>query len=224
MKATKLTVSKHVRMQNELRRLRFLIFPATKRAMDMLLSSLGLVILSPLLLSVAILIKLESKGSAFFKQQRVGRYGEPFTMYKFRSMHVDAETRRKELEENNESAAGVIFKMKRDPRITKVGAIIRKTSIDELPQLINVLRGEMSLVGPRPPLPSEVAQYSRADRARLNATPGITCLWQVAGRSDIPFDKQVKLDVRYIEKQSIWLDLVVLLKTIPAVIKARGAY
>ncbi|MCL4126858.1 UNVERIFIED_CONTAM: hypothetical protein GTU68_002144 [Idotea baltica] len=180
--------------------------------MDVLLASIGLLMLSPLLLVVIGLIKIESKGPAFFKQERVGRYGEPFTMFKFRSMHCDAEAKRAELE------------MKRDPRITRVGAIIRKTSIDELPQLLNVLSGEMSLVGPRPPLPSEVAQYSRVDRARLGATPGITCLWQVAGRSDIPFDKQVKLDVRYIEKQSIWLDFIVLLKTIPAVIKARGAY
>lgn len=224
MKTTQLKVSCRVRVQNELRRLRFLIFPATKRAMDVFLAFLGLIALSPLLVTVVGLIKLESRGAALFKQKRVGRYGEPFTMYKFRSMCCDAEAKRRELESVNESVSGVIFKMKRDPRITRVGSIIRKTSIDELPQLLNVLRGEMSLVGPRPPLPSEVAQYTRADRARLGATPGITCLWQVAGRSDIPFDKQVKLDVSYIEKQSIWLDFIVLLKTIPAVIKARGAY
>jgi len=224
MKTTNLSVPSYLKAQNELRRLRFKIFPVAKRTLDVVLCSLGLVLLSPLLLCVVILIKFESKGSAFFKQKRVGRYNEPFTMYKFRSMREDAESRRNELEANNESASGVIFKMKRDPRITRAGSIIRKTSIDELPQLINVLRGEMSLVGPRPPLPSEVAQYSRSDRARLNATPGITGLWQVAGRSDIPFDKQVKLDVEYIEKQSIWMDLMVLLKTIPAVIKARGAY
>jgi lipopolysaccharide/colanic/teichoic acid biosynthesis glycosyltransferase len=114
--------------------------------------------------------------------------------------------------------------MKRDPRITRVGALIRKTSIDELPQLVNVLKGEMSLVGPRPPLPSEVSEYSRADRRRLAVTPGITCIWQISGRSDIPFEQQVKLDIQYIEKQNLWFDLWVLLKTIPAVLKARGAY
>lgn len=224
MKATTLIVPNHLRAQNELRRLRFATFPLIKRSMDVILSVIGLVILSPLLGCIAALIKFESKGPILFMQQRVGRYGEPFTMYKFRSMHADAESQRKQLEAQNESSEGVIFKMKRDPRITKVGAIIRKASIDELPQLLNVLRGEMSLVGPRPSLPSEVKQYSRADRERLNATPGITCFWQVAGRSDIPFDKQVKLDIHYIEKQSIWLDLLLLLKTIPAVIKARGAY
>jgi len=118
----------------------------------------------------------------------------------------------------------VTFKMKQDPRITQIGALIRKTSIDELPQLINVIRGDMSLVGPRPPLPTEVSEYSRADRLRLAVTPGITCIWQISGRSDIPFEQQVKLDIQYIEKQSMWFDLLVLLKTIPAVLRARGAY
>ena len=224
MKTIEMTIPWSVKVQNKLRQLRFVIFPMQKRFIDVVLSSMGLLLLSPLLLLVAVLIKSESKGAALFKQIRIGRYGEPFTMYKFRSMRNDAEAKRAELDGANESAAGVIFKMKQDPRITRIGAIIRKTSIDELPQLINVLRGDMSLVGPRPPLPSEVAQYTRADRARLGATPGITCLWQVAGRSDIPFDKQVKLDLSYIEKQSIWLDLQLLVKTIPAVIKARGAY
>lgn len=224
MKTIEMTIPWSVKVQNKLRQLRFVIFPMQKRFIDIVLSSMGLLLLSPLLLLVAVLIKSESKGAALFKQIRIGRYGEPFTMYKFRSMRNDAEAKRAELDGANESAAGVIFKMKQDPRITRIGAIIRKTSIDELPQLINVLRGDMSLVGPRPPLPSEVAQYTRADRARLGATPGITCLWQVAGRSDIPFDKQVKLDLSYIEKQSIWLDLQLLVKTIPAVIKARGAY
>lgn len=224
MKTIEMTIPWSVKVQNKLRQLRFVIFPMQKRFIDIVLSSIGLLLLSPLLLLVAVLIKSESKGAALFKQIRIGRYGEPFIMYKFRSMRNDAEAKRAELDGANESAAGVIFKMKQDPRITRIGAIIRKTSIDELPQLINVLRGDMSLVGPRPPLPSEVAQYTRADRARLGATPGITCLWQVAGRSDIPFDKQVKLDLSYIEKQSIWLDLQLLVKTIPAVIKARGAY
>ena len=145
-------------------------------------------------------------------------------MLKFRSMSNNAESLRSQLECGNEMNNGVLFKIKKDPRITRVGAIIRKTSIDELPQLINVLRGDMSLVGPRPPLPSEVSLYSNSERVRLSVMPGITCLWQIAGRSDIPFEQQVKLDVDYIERQSLSLDLIILIKTIPAVITARGAY
>ncbi len=220
----KIKTSLVTRFENVVCKIRFAVFPTEKRLMDILVSIIALILLSPLLLAVAILIKLESKGPALFKQERIGLYGEPFTIFKFRSMRCDAEANRDVLETLNESASGVIFKMKSDPRVTYVGRIIRKTSIDELPQLLNVIRGDMSLVGPRPPLPSEVAKYSRSDRARLLALPGITCLWQVAGRSEIPFDKQVKLDVRYIERQSIGLDLLVLLKTIPAVLKARGAY
>ena len=139
-------------------------------------------------------------------------------------MYIDAEARKKELEAMNEMNGGVLFKMKEDPRITKAGKIIRKTSIDELPQLWNVFKGDMSLVGPRPALPSEVNQYSLAERRRLEVIPGITCIWQVSGRSDIPFDKQVGLDVEYIESQSLWLDIKLLLLTIPAVLLGRGAY
>lgn len=139
-------------------------------------------------------------------------------------MYIDAESRKKELEAKNEMNGGVLFKMKDDPRITKVGKFIRKTSLDELPQLLNVLVGDMSLVGPRPALPSEVNQYSPAERRRLEVIPGITCIWQVSGRSDIPFDKQVGLDVDYIESQSFWLDIKLLLHTIPAVLLGRGAY
>jgi lipopolysaccharide/colanic/teichoic acid biosynthesis glycosyltransferase len=185
---------------------------------------LALCALSPLLVVVALAIKAESKGPVIFKQVRVGLNGVPFTIWKFRSMRIDAEQCRQDLEQRNEMASGVLFKIKRDPRITRVGALIRKTSIDELPQLVNVLLGDMSLVGPRPPLPSEVALYSKYDRARLCALPGITCFWQVSGRSDIPFKRQVELDMRYIESQSLWLDIVLLLKTIPAVLTARGAY
>ena len=145
-------------------------------------------------------------------------------MWKFRSMYIDAEARKAALLAANESSGGVIFKMKRDPRITKVGRFIRKASIDELPQLWNVLIGDMSLVGPRPALPSEVDQYSLADRRRLEVIPGITCIWQVSGRSDIPFPEQVKLDVQYIESSSFWQDILILLKTVPAVILGRGAY
>ena len=195
-----------------------------KRCLDVSIASLAVLILSPLCLIVCIAIKLESKGPIFFKQQRVGVEGRCFTMYKFRSMVVNAEARRHELERANEVRNGVLFKIKRDPRITRIGALIRKTSIDELPQLINVIKGDMSLVGPRPPLVSEVKQYTRADQVRLMVLPGITCIWQVCGRSDIPFEQQVELDLQYIESQSVWVDLGLLAKTIPAVITARGAY
>lgn len=224
MTTYKLKTPIRIRLEQALWKLRFALFPSAKRSIDIVISLMGLVLISPILLTIAVLIKLESKGPAFFQQERIGLDGEPFTMFKFRSMKVDAEQCRSELENSNEMASGVIFKMKRDPRITRIGSFIRKTSIDELPQLINVLRGDMTLVGPRPPLAAEVAQYSRADRARLSVVPGITCFWQISGRSDIPFDKQVQLDVRYIERQSIRLDILVLLRTIPAVLKARGAY
>ena len=200
------------------------LFPVTKRILDVVISLITLVLLSPLLIIVGLLIKQESNGPALFKQQRVGLYGKTFTMFKFRSMSQDAQAQRNKLERHNEMSSGVLFKIKNDPRITPLGKIIRKTSIDELPQLINVLRGEMSLVGPRPALPNEVSQYSFNDRTRLNVLPGITCLWQVMGRSEIPFEQQVRLDLKYIKKQSLLLDVSLLLKTIPAVIKAKGAY
>lgn len=200
------------------------LFPVTKRILDVVISLLTLVLLSPLLIIVGLLIKQESNGPALFKQQRVGLYGKTFTMFKFRSMSQDAQAQRNKLERHNEMSSGVLFKIKNDPRITPFGKIIRKTSIDELPQLINVLQGEMSLVGPRPALPNEVSQYSFNDRTRLNVLPGITCLWQVMGRSEIPFEQQVKLDLKYIKKQSLLFDVSLLLKTIPAVIKAKGAY
>ena len=200
------------------------LFPVTKRILDVVISLLTLVLLSPLLIIVGLLIKQESNGPALFKQQRVGLYGKTFTMFKFRSMSQDAQAQRNKLERHNEMSSGVLFKIKNDPRITPLGKIIRKTSIDELPQLINVLQGEMSLVGPRPALPNEVSQYSFNDRTRLNVLPGITCLWQVMGRSEIPFEQQVKLDLKYIKEQSLLFDVSLLLKTIPAVIKAKGAY
>ena len=224
MKHYQLKIPLNVRLKNRIWQMKKNLFPRCKRLLDMVISSAALILLSPLLLLVVILVKAESKGSAIFKQKRIGLNGEPFTMLKFRSMSDNAEGLRPQLEDNNEMNNGVLFKIKKDPRITRIGAIIRKTSIDELPQLINVLRGDMSLVGPRPPLPSEVSLYSRSERVRLSVMPGITCLWQIAGRSDIPFKQQVKLDVDYIERQSLSLDLIVLIKTIPAVIKARGAY
>lgn len=213
-----------MRAKSRLWKLKFQSRTVLKRSLDVLVAGLALCLLSPLLLLVALAIRLESKGPVFFKQQRVGVDGACFTMLKFRSMVVDAEARLKDIEHANEMQNGVLFKMKRDPRITRIGALIRKASIDELPQLINVIKGDMSLVGPRPPLASEVAQYSRADRVRLKVLPGITCIWQVCGRSDIPFEQQVELDLQYIESQSIWVDIMLLIKTIPAVLTARGAY
>ena len=220
----KLKTSRIVRLRSYILSLRFVWLPLRKRIMDYLLASIALILLSPLMTMVAVLIKLDSKGPVFFKQQRVGHNGICFNMWKFRSMSVDAETRKEELLAENEMDNGVLFKMKKDPRITRVGRIIRKTSIDELPQLFNILLGEMSLVGPRPPLPNEVAEYRRSDYQRLDALPGITCKWQVSGRSDIPFEQQVEMDIDYIEHQSLWNDIVLLMKTIPAVIFARGAY
>jgi exopolysaccharide biosynthesis polyprenyl glycosylphosphotransferase len=195
-----------------------------KRGSDILFSFTLIVILSPVYLFTAILIKLDSSGPVIFKQTRVGKNGRHFDFYKFRSMRIDAEKIKQELMQDNESEDGVIFKMKKDPRITRVGRFIRKFSIDELPQLFNVLVGDMSLVGPRPPLPSEVAEYTLEERKRLHITPGITCIWQVSGRSDIPFKQQVELDKEYIKSRSLWKDILILLKTIPAVLTGKGAY
>ena len=195
-----------------------------KRSFDIILSILALILLSPLFLILAILIKVTSRGPVFFVQTRVGRYGRYFSFYKFRSMYADAEQRKAALLAQNQSADGVIFKMKKDPRITPIGRFIRKTSIDELPQFLNVLFGDMSLVGPRPPVPSEVSQYTLEDRKRLMIKPGLTCLWQVSGRSDIPFKQQVCLDKEYIRSQSLWKDLVILFRTVPAILSGRGAY
>lgn len=195
-----------------------------KRFFDILASAILLVLLLPLFLLVALAIRLESPGPVLFRQTRVGRWGTLFTMWKFRSMFADAEARKAELLKQNEMQGGVIFKMRQDPRITRVGGIIRKASIDELPQLWNVLKGDMSLVGPRPPVPAEVNEYSLADRRRLEVIPGITCIWQVSGRSEIPFEQQVELDVQYIESQSFWTDVKILLKTIPALLLGKGAY
>ena len=195
-----------------------------KRLIDIIAAILLLILLSPLFVVIMILIYQSSPGPVFYKQTRVGRWGKLFTMWKFRSMYPDADARLKEMMAQNEMTGGVIFKMKNDPRIIPVGRFIRKASIDELPQLWNVLKGDMSLVGPRPALPSEVNQYSLQDRQRLEVIPGITCIWQVSGRSDIPFPQQVQLDVQYIQSQSVWLDIKLLLQTIPAVLLSRGAY
>ena len=195
-----------------------------KRLMDIVLAMIAMLLLLPLFLIVAVAIKLTSRGPLLFRQVRVGENGKPFDIWKFRSMYIDAEARKQELASNNDIQGNLLFKMKRDPRITPVGRVIRKLSIDELPQLWNVLQGSMSMVGPRPAIPAEVNQYTPYQAGRLGAKPGITCIWQVSGRSDIPFEQQVELDLEYIRTQSIWLDLKLLLLTVPAVLTARGAY
>ncbi|SPJ32456.1 putative sugar transferase EpsL [Kushneria phyllosphaerae] len=194
-----------------------------KRTLDIMISVMALVMLSPLLLMVALIIRGEDGGPVMFAQQRIGAGGRPFTMLKFRSMGVDAEARRAALVAQSERD-GVCFKMKRDPRITRVGYWLRKTSLDELPQLINVLRGEMSIVGPRPALPEEVVTYAGASWQRLMGKPGITCTWQVSGRADIPFDRQVIMDIEYLSQRSLRRDIMLILQTVPAVLASRGAY
>lgn len=195
-----------------------------KRGMDIIGAITGLVFLSWLFLIVAVLIKLEDpKGSVFFKQIRVGKNGKEFYMYKFRSMVSDAEEKLKDLLRYNE-IEGAMFKLKEDPRVTKIGKFIRKTSIDELPQLWNVLKGEMSLVGPRPPLPREVADYTKYDMQRLLVKPGCTGLWQVSGRSELSFCEMVDLDINYITNRTIWLDIKLILKTLKIMIIPNNAY
>lgn len=198
---------------------------AIKRVLDIAVASVALLLALPMLLLVALLIKLTDGGPVLFWQTRVGKWGRPFAFPKFRSMVTHAEeVRRKLLQDNQHGSQGITFKMKRDPRITWIGRIIRKFSIDELPQLWCVIKGDMSLVGPRPALVSEVARYDLDHRRRLDTIPGLTCTWQVSGRSDIPFEEQCKLDLAYIEEQSLVADLKLLLRTIPAVITGRGAY
>ena len=194
-----------------------------KRAIDLLLTTTGLVTLLPLMLVIAIAIKLDSPGPVLYRQRRIGKHGRAFAMYKFRSMCLGADQRLAELRAHNE-ATGPLFKIRQDPRLTRVGKVLRRWSLDELPQLLNVLRGEMSLVGPRPPLPSELADYEDWQMARLRATPGLTGLWQVSGRSEVPFHDMVRLDLHYVRNWSIGLDLEILARTIPAVLTNRGAY
>jgi exopolysaccharide biosynthesis polyprenyl glycosylphosphotransferase len=194
-----------------------------KRPLDAAASLLGLLVLSPVFLIVAVLIKLDSPGSVFFRQRRVGKDGSSFVFYKFRSMVQDAEELKKRLLHLNE-VDGPAFKISDDPRVTRVGRFMRRTSLDELPQLWNVLRGDMSLVGPRPPLPAEVEHYEGWQREKLEVVPGITCLWQISGRSHIGFTEWMRLDVEYIRKQSFGLDMKILARTLPAVVSRRGAY
>lgn len=195
-----------------------------KRASDMAGAATGIVILSPLLLLTAAAIRLESRGPVLYSQQRVGKRGRLFTMYKFRSMRPTADAEKDALHERNESADGVIFKIKADPRITRIGRIIRRLSIDELPQLVNVLLGDMSIVGPRPALPAEVAQYDAEARKRLQGKPGLTCLWQISGRSELSFRQQLDLDLRYFQEKTVTGDFAIIMRTVPAVLSGKGAY
>ncbi len=196
-----------------------------KRGIDIIASFAGMLVLSPVFLVVAACIKLTDHGPVFFFQKRVGRWGSEFAFPKFRSMVVNAEELKQKLMAQSDHGEGSItFKMKKDPRITWIGRFIRKLSIDELPQLWCVFVGRMTLVGPRPPTVNEVAEYTLADRRRLDVTPGLTCFWQVEGRGDIPFPEQVKLDIKYIESQKLTTDFSILLKTVPAVLLGKGAY
>ena len=194
-----------------------------KRLLDLALAALGLLATAPLWLAIIVAIRLDSPGPAIFVQERVGRRGRRFNFYKFRSMYVDAESRRAELLASNE-VTGPVFKMRRDPRVTKVGAFLRRTSLDELPQLFNILKGDMSLVGPRPPLPKEVEQYRPSDAVRLSVKPGLTCLWQVSGRSSVGFERWMEYDREYVYNLSLGLDVRILLRTVAAVLTMRGAY
>jgi exopolysaccharide biosynthesis polyprenyl glycosylphosphotransferase len=203
-------------------------FTGTRRVLkggfDRVVAGVALLVLSPLLLSIALLVRLTSNGPALFRQTRVGKDGKQFTMLKFRSMYVGAERRVSELLKQNDAADGLLFKMRDDPRITRIGRTLRRVSLDELPQLINVLTGSMSLVGPRPPLPREVAQYGDDLRRRLLVRPGLTGLWQVSGRSDLSWEESVRLDLHYVENWSLATDLFIICKTFRAVIRSAGAY
>lgn len=194
-----------------------------KRLVDVLLASLGLVAALPVWFAIAVAVKLDSSGPVIFVQERTGQHGRRFNFYKFRSMYIDAEQRFADVRPQNE-AEGPVFKMRNDPRVSKVGGFLRRTSLDELPQLINVLKGDMSLVGPRPPLPSEVSQYRPGDLIRLSVKPGLTCLWQINGRSNVGFDQWMEYDREYVHKMSFWLDLSILARTVGAVLSMRGAY
>ena len=206
------------------RRLTIAMSHVLKRIFDILFSLTALIVLSPVFLLLAAAVKLTSPGPVIFMQIRVGRFGRHFRFYKFRSMHHDADALKIQLMKRHRTAGNVTFKLKDDPRLTRIGRFIRRTSLDELPQFFNVLFGDMSLVGPRPPLPDEVRQYTLEDRKRLHVKPGLTCLWQIRGRSDIPFARQVQLDKEYIRFRSLRQDLLILFRTVPAILTGRGAY
>ncbi len=207
-----------------IRRLSIASGAPAKRALDIAGSGPGLVLLSPLFLMTALLIKLTDFGPVFYSQTRIGQYGKEFTAFKFRSMGTDADKQVEAMAAMSHHDNSISYKVKKDPRVTWIGRFIRKASIDELPQLWNVFRGDMSLVGPRPHVHREVDQYTLRDRKRLDVLPGITCIWQISGRADIPFPEQLEMDLAYIESQSLWTDIKILFKTVPAVLLARGAY
>ena len=194
-----------------------------KRSFDIIASVIGLVVLSPVFLAIAIAIKCDDGGPVFYDQIRIGKNGKKFKMYKFRSMRVNAEDEIEKLQEHSE-VDGAMFKMKNDPRVTRVGKFIRKTSIDEFPQLLNVLLGQMSIVGPRPPLPREVADYTQYDKQRLYVKPGCTGLWQVTARNSVGFQEMVNIDLDYIQRRSIWLDLKIMFKTVKVIFVPNEAY
>ena len=211
----------HLGIENESTR-GFSFYEVIKRVIDVVCSFVGVLVLSPLFVVIAIIIKFTSKGPVFFSQKRVGRDGKEFKMYKFRSMVVNAEELKEKLAAQNEMS-GPMFKMKDDPRVTKVGKFIRKTSIDELPQLLNVLKGDMSLVGPRPSLPKEVAQFEDWMYRRLEVKPGLTCYWQVSGRNNIDFEDWMKLDIRYVEEKNLWIDIKLIFKTVGVLFGDKNA-
>ena len=212
----------HLGIENESTR-GFSFYEVIKRVIDVVCSFVGVLVLSPLFVVIAIIIKFTSKGPVFFSQKRVGRDGKEFKMYKFRSMVVNAEELKEKLVAQNEMS-GPMFKMKDDPRVTKVGKFIRKTSIDELPQLFNVLKGDMSLVGPRPSLPKEVAQFEDWMYRRLEVKPGLTCYWQVSGRNNIDFEDWMKLDIKYVDERSTWIDIKLIFKTVFVLFGDKNAH
>lgn len=199
------------------------LYSLFKRLIDVTVAAGALIALSPILISVAIIVKTSSKGPVIFSQKRVGQCGHLFKLYKFRTMVQNSESLKASLKTLNEQS-GPVFKIKKDPRITNVGGFLRKYSIDELPQLFNILLGDMSLVGPRPPLPEEVAQYKIWQTRRLATKPGLTCIWQVSGRSQVQFEDWVRMDLRYIDTKNIWLDIILILKTFRVVVTGDGAY
>ncbi|MGI6706288.1 MAG: sugar transferase [Clostridia bacterium] len=199
------------------------VYLVVKRLMDIFISIIGMIVLSPVFMLTALAIKVESKGPVLFRQVRTGKNGKEFVMLKFRSMVMNAEELLTKLKTLNE-LDGPAFKIKDDPRVTRVGEFIRRTSIEELPQLFNVLVGDMSIVGPRPPIPHEVAEYTPYQMQRLLVKPGITCLWQISGRSNLSFKKWMELDLKSIQERSLWLDIKIMVKTIPVVLKSDGAY
>jgi lipopolysaccharide/colanic/teichoic acid biosynthesis glycosyltransferase len=222
LNATKLQTALSFQEEVKVERNKRYIF--SKRIIDFIGSFIGLILLSPVFFMISFLIKIENpRSKVFFRQERVGKDGEIFYMYKFRSMVEDAELMLDDLLEHNETT-GAMFKMKNDPRITKIGHFLRKTSLDELPQLWNVLNGDMSLVGPRPPLPREVKDYTAYDLQRLLVVPGCTGLWQVSGRSNLGFEEMVQLDLQYISERNIFLDIKLIIKTFFIILTGKGAY